>query len=211
MSVFKNSTDNPVSHALIVDDDHAMRDSIEALLRSVGIPSKGFESAAAFLDEFRPGDAGCLLLDVRMPGMDGIELQKILKQRDIDIPVIILTAFANVRLAVRAMRNGAFDFIEKPFDDQQLIERVRQAFAVSAETEDRERTVAEARERFETLSEREREIMDMITEGYLNKQIAAKLSISQRTVENHRRRVMQKMNTKTVAELVRTIVTLESV
>ena len=194
--------DNDVT-VFIVDDDEGMRRGLEFLVRSAGYEAKCFESAPPFLEFYKPTMRGCLLLDVRMPGMSGLELQEHLQSRRIGIPVIIVTAFANVPMAVRAIQAGAFDFIEKPFEGAALLTRVRRALAqdeqIRADGEDTE----EACRRLALLTPREREVMNLVVDGMLNKQVAADLGISMKTVETHRARVMDKMGVQSLAELVR--------
>lgn len=187
----------------IVDDDIAMRESLEFLLGSVSVPVRTFASAKDFLSTYREGERGCLLLDVRMPGLGGLDLQEILQQRGDPLPVIIMTGHADVPMAVRAMRAGALDFIEKPFDEDALLRRVRQALATEVRVEGEDDGSSQTREKYETLTPREREVMGLVLEGLLNKQAAAKLGISPKTVEQHRARVMEKMQAEHLAELVR--------
>jgi RNA polymerase sigma factor (sigma-70 family) len=187
----------------VVDDDDAMRESLEFLLESVGIEARSFESALEFLEFYRPEMGGCLLLDVRIPGMGGLELQEKLRERGCRIPVIIMTAYADVPMAVRAMRAGAVDFIEKPFNDQQLLDRVHQALEHEIRIRREQREKAPLRSRFEQLTPREREILELVVEGHLNKQIASQLGLSIKTVEQHRARVMAKTGSGSLAELVR--------
>jgi len=187
----------------VVDDDDGMRRGMEFLIDSAGYPVRAFDSAKAFLDAYRPGTKGCLLLDVRMPGMSGLELQQHLRAERIGIPVIIVTAFANVPMAVQAIKAGAFDFIEKPFEGSELLARVRRALALAERADTDERRAGEIRSRLAALTPREREVMELVVAGRLNKQIAGELGISMKTVENHRARVMEKMNAESLAELVR--------
>lgn len=187
----------------VVDDDDGMRRGLEFLLASAGYQARAFSSAQAFLDAWRPGTRGCLLLDVRMPGMSGLELQQRLKARRIDLPVILVTAFANVPMAVRAIQAGAFDFIEKPFEGADLLERVRRALMGQRRRREDDQFLQEVCRRRETLTPREREVMDQVIAGQLNKQIAGELGISMKTVEHHRACVMDKMGAQSLAELVR--------
>lgn len=187
----------------VVDDDDGMRKGLEFLLDSAGYQAEGFDSARAFLDYYRPSMRGCLLLDVRMPGMSGLELQQHLRAERIRIPVIIVTAFANVPMAVRAIQAGAFDFIEKPFEGADLLERIGRALAREQEQRQDEGFRREVERRLASLTPREREVMDLVVAGRLNKQIAGDLGISMKTVENHRARVMDKMQAESLAELVR--------
>ncbi len=199
----------PTTHVVyVIDDDDAMRQGMQFLLRSAGLSARCFASGAEFLDSIDPHARGCILLDVRMPGMSGLELQEELRRRKVRLPVILVTGHGNVPMAVRAMRSGAFDFIEKPFEGPVLLDRVRSAIAADAEArvdDDRER---ELRKRIERLTPREREVMALVVEGMLNKQIAAELNISMKTVENHRAHVMEKLGAQSLADLVRMAVAL---
>ena len=187
----------------VVDDDAAVRDSLECLIGSVGRRVETFASADAFLRHFDPSMKGVILLDVRMPGMSGMQLHQHLGQAGITLPVIILTAHADVPMAVRAMRAGVFDFIEKPCNEQVLLERIGKALETAAEHAAESEVVREARERLDALSPREREVMELVVAGHLNKQIAMMLGVSERTVEVHRSRVMSKMRAESLPDLVR--------
>lgn len=187
----------------VVDDDEAMRDSLVFLFKSVGRQVRPFDSAEAFLEVADENMRGCAVLDVRMPGMSGLELQQQLAQRRVPLPVILLTGHADVPMAVRAMRIGAFDFIEKPCNDQLLLDRVSQAITHDREHRSQHAVDRDIADRLEELSPREREVMDLVVAGKLNKQIAADLGISIKTVEVHRARVMEKMQAGGLAELVR--------
>ena len=202
-TVRRNGADKDAPVIFVVDDDDGMRRGLEFLLASAGYRSAGFDSAQAFLDYYRPGMPGCLLLDVRMPGMSGLELQQRMRAERILIPVIIVTAFANVPMAVRAIQAGAFDFIEKPFEGADLLERIRRALAQEHAQRGDECSRREVERRLASLTPREREVMDLVVVGKLNKQIARDLGISMKTVENHRARVMEKMQAESLAELVR--------
>ncbi len=190
----------------VVDDDQAMRDGLEFLIRAAGYEARTFDSAQAFLDACDPTMRGCLLLDVRMPGMSGLELQEQLQQHQITLPVIIVTAYANVPMAVRAMQGGAFDFIEKPFDDTVLINRIRTALSLESQRAADKAELRKIRRRIEELTPRENEVMGLVVDGLLNKQIAAKLGVSMKTVEIHRSRVMTKMRAESLAHLVRMVI-----
>jgi two-component system response regulator FixJ len=187
----------------VVDDDEAMRSSLQWLIESMGMRVETFDSATAFLDAFVPGRAGCLLLDVRMPGMSGLELQAYLARREQHIPVIIITGHGDVSMAVKAMKNGAVDFIEKPFDDEALIVSIRNAL----QHDEKQRALwaqrSDLKARKAELTPREHEVMDMVTDGKSNKEIALALGVSAKTVEVHRARVMDKMRADSLAELVR--------
>ena len=193
----------PTQTVFVVDDDEGMRKGLRFLLESTGYDVETLESAREFLDVYRPSMRGCVLLDVRMPGMSGLELQEHLRSKNITIPVIIVTAHANVPMAVEAMHNGAFDFIEKPFEGSVLLGRVRQAMAHDAthRVEGRRRRITH--KRLNSLTPREYQVLSLVIDGLLNKQIAAKLGISMKTVENHRAKVMEKMKAESLAQLVR--------
>ncbi len=187
----------------VVDDDQAMRNSLKWLIESVSMQVETFESANAFIQSYYPGRSGCLLLDVRMPGMSGLELQEYLRVNQIAIPVIIITGHGDVPMAVRAMKAGAVDFIEKPFNDELLLESIRQAMALDARQRDIQAQRAEIATRLARLTPREHEVMVMVTNGQANKEIANALGVSSKTVEAHRARVMEKMEADSLAELVR--------
>jgi FixJ family two-component response regulator len=187
----------------IVDDDEAMRNSLRWLIESVGRTVETYESARAFLDNHYPGRSGCLLLDVRMPGMSGLELQSQLESHDIRLPVIILTGHGDVGMAVKAMKAGALDFIEKPFDDELLLAAIEKALTEDAEKREERASRAEILARMSQLTKRESQVMEMVTNGKSNKEIAAELNVSAKTVEAHRAHVMEKMEAGSLAELVR--------
>lgn len=187
----------------IVDDDQAIRSSLQWLIESVGLNVECFSSAEAFLDSYYPGRSGCLLLDVRMPGMSGLELQEYLQQQDIRIPVIIITGHGDVPMAVRAMKSGATDFIDKPFNDELLLDSIRNALSQDEHQRDKQSKLAELAVRLSHLTPREKEVMDMVTLGQSNKEIANTLGVSAKTVEAHRAKVMEKMEANSLAELVR--------
>ncbi len=187
----------------IVDDDDGMRRGLEFLLKQAGHQVCALDSAQAFLDTYQPQMRGCVLLDVRMPGMSGLELQEHLAAERVKVPVIILTAYADVPMAVRAMHAGVFDFFEKPFDRHRLIDRVRQAIDKDTRSHYEDEKLESIETCIQRLSPREREVMELVVTGALNKEIADMLGISIKTVENHRARVMQKMEAEYVADLVR--------
>jgi two-component system response regulator FixJ len=194
----------------IVDDDRAVRDSLSLLLKSVGINNDAYESATAFLEVFQPNRIGCLVADIRMPGMSGLELQRELNARKIAIPIIFITGHGDVPMAVNAMKDGAVDFLTKPFREQDLLDRVKAALSgAQAEFGDQQKQ-RDVRERYESLTPRETEVMDLVAQGLANKVIAMDLGVSQRTVELHRARVMQKMAVRSLAELVRQAEMLKS-
>ncbi len=187
----------------VVDDDEEVRESIRWLLESVGLAVQTFASAQAFLDAYNPDQPGCVVLDVRMPEVSGLELQKKLLARGIEIPTIIVSAYGSVAVAVDAMKHGAVDFIEKPFSDQALLDRIQQAIDKDRQQRRRKAQQARAAARIDVLTAREREVMDLVVGGKATKQIAVDLAISTKTVEAHRAHIMQKMAADSIAELVR--------
>ena len=192
----------------VVDDDEAMRNSLRWLIESVGHSVETYESAQAFLENHYPGRSGCLLLDVRMPGMSGLELQSQLESHDIRLPVVILTGHGDVGMAVKAMKAGALDFIEKPFDDELLLKTIEKALSEDVEKREQRASQAEILARMGQLTKRENQVMEMVTNGKSNKEIAAELNVSAKTVEAHRAHVMEKMQAGSLAELVRMAMTV---
>lgn len=193
----------------VVDDDPAMCSSLRWLLQSVGLSVETYATAEEFLAAYDPQRAGCLILDVRMPGMSGLNLQEELAARDIILPIIVITAYAEVPTAIRALKSGAVDFLEKPFSDEILLERVREAIETDREARKIRLERAAVAARFDLLTPREREVMALVTEGKANKVIAAELGLSPKTVEVHRAAVMDKMQADSVADLVRLAIALE--
>ena len=198
---------NSQTSVFVVDDDQAMRNSLKWLIESVGMKVETFASADEFIHNYYPGRAGCLLLDVRMPGMSGLELQEHFLEHQINIPIIIITGHGDVPMAVRAMKSGAVDFIEKPFNDELLLESIRTALNYDHQLRTAQSERAEIAARLAQLTPREHEVMEMVTEGRANKEIANKLGVSAKTVEAHRARVMEKMEARSLAELVKMAVT----
>jgi len=194
----------PIVH--VVDDDSGFRDSLRSLLESDGMSVQTYADADEFLKRYIPNLPGCLLLDVRMPGMSGLQLQGELQKRQIDIPVVFVTAHGDVAMAVTAVRRGALDFIEKPFDDEALIGLVRDALEKDRETRKETERRTSAGARFASLSAREVEVLDRVVEGKRNRIIAEELGITEKTVEFHRKRIMGKLQAKNVAELVNLVV-----
>jgi RNA polymerase sigma factor (sigma-70 family) len=195
---------SPEPLVYIVDDEASIRDSLAMLLRSVGLQSSAFADARAFLAAYEARAHCCLIADVRMPGMSGLELQDALRARGSALPVIIITGHGDIAMAVRAMKAGAADFIEKPFHDQTLLDAVHRALersAASVLTEESDSTVLQSR--LATLTPREREVLELVVEGRPNKVVATRLGLSTRTVEVHRAKVMEKMSARSLAELVR--------
>jgi two-component system response regulator FixJ len=189
----------------VVDDDNAVRDALRFLLRSVGLTVETFASATEFLEAYRDDRPGCLVLDIRMPGMTGLELQDKLMERRSILPIIFITGHGDVPMAVEAMQAGAMDFIQKPFRDQDLLDRIHQAIDKDAKTRQSLGELAAIRARLASLTPREREVMDLVVHGKANKVIAGDLDLSQRTVEIHRARVMEKMEASSLAHLVRMV------
>lgn len=189
--------------AYIVDDDSAIRESIDLLLKPWKIQTRTYPSAAPFLKEYTPNAAECLIADVRMPGISGLELQERLRRRGYTIPVIMVTAHADVPMAVRAMKAGALDFIEKPWNASRLLQRIRDALEMAAEAYDRRLRQETMTARMTLLSDREREVLRRVVSGRYNKVIAAELRVSVSTVEAHRRNIMRKLRANSLYELVR--------
>ncbi|UCC75256.1 MAG: response regulator transcription factor [Gemmatimonadota bacterium] len=189
----------------VVDDDPAVLDSVQLLLRSVGLDAETFSSAREFLDAYDPERPGCLVLDIRMPGMSGLELQARLDSMGSTLPIVFVTAHGDVPMAVQAVKSGAIDFIEKPFCDQELIDRTQQAIEENARIREQLANRKEIAERIASLTPRERQVMELVIAGNTNKLIAHDLGISQRTVEIHRARVMDKLQAESVSELVQMV------
>ncbi|MEJ0040050.1 MAG: response regulator transcription factor [Gammaproteobacteria bacterium] len=193
-----------------MDDDEAVRSSTRLLLKSVGLPAVTYSSAQEFLDNYDSQQPGCVVLDVRMPGMSGLELQQFLNLRGAVIPVIFITGHGDIPMAVEAMQQGAFDFLQKPFRDQDLLDRVQRALEKDRGNRAQLREKNRIQERRDSLTPREREILDLMTRGKPNKVMAADLGVSQRTVEIHRARVMEKMGASSLAQLVRMVMDLDA-
>ncbi len=193
----------------VVDDDEGVRSSLRLLLKSVGIAAQTAPSAPDFLAHYESDQPGCLVLDVRMPGMSGLELQEQLNLRGAMIPVIFITGHGDIPMAVEAMQQGAFDFLQKPFRDQDLLDRVQKALEKDAQNREQLKQRDQIRTRYESLTPREREVLELVTQGKPNKVMAGDLGVSQRTVEIHRARVMEKMAANSLAQLVRMMMDLE--
>ncbi|MDX1597762.1 MAG: response regulator FixJ [Marinobacter sp.] len=193
----------------VVEDDEAVRDSLELLLKSDGKPVKTYENATAFLRDYSEKMAGCIVLDIRMPGMDGMELQKKLNDKHSILPIIFVTGHGDVPMAVDAMKEGAVDFIQKPYREEALLEKIEAALEQDLEQRKSLDEKQEIIKRIKSLTPREHEIMDRMIEGQANKVIAIELEISQRTVEIHRSRVMHKMGTHSLAHLVRMVLSVK--
>jgi len=186
----------------VVDDDAAVRDSIQELVESVGLRAEGYDSALAFLDAFRPKRPGCLVLDVRMAEMSGLVLQERLNELEARIPVIVLTGHGDVPMAVQAMRNGAMDFIQKPYREQALLDSINAALALDIDARRSTGAANDIEQRLSTLTDREREVLGQILSGSTSKEIARELSVSPRTVEAHRKNLLRKLGTGSVKELM---------
>ena len=186
----------------LVDDDDAVRDALELLLDSVGLRTAAYPSAAAFLEHYDPGRPGCLVLDIRMPAMSGMELQAALAEKSVNIPIIFLSGHGNVSMSAKAFRSGAVDFLEKPFDENVLLERIHEAIRLDRSNRESTARRAAALTRLASLTRREHEVMLLIVTGHANKEIATKLDLSTRTVETHRGRIMEKTAAQSLTELM---------
>ena len=196
-------TPQQVPTVFIVDDDPSIRFAMQALMDSVNLPHEIFASADEFLEKVAEQRPGCLVLDIRMPGLGGLELQQELLSRGNTVPIIFITGHGDVPMAVEAMQKGAVDFIQKPFRDQDLLDRIREALTTDKERREEQQKHAEVAERLARLTNREREVFDLVVTGKPNKVIAYELGVSQRTVEIHRARVMEKMQARSLADLVK--------
>src|SRR6201998_3651138 len=199
----KVSPKNSVPIVFVVDDDISVRESLELLIRNEGWWVKTFASAQEFLDSPRPGLSCCLVLDVSLPGLDGLELQKRIALERTDIPIIFITGYGDVPKTVQAMKAGAVEFLTKPFDDEVLLTAIQQALARSRLALAQDAEMQELRNRYASLTPREREVMALVVSGLLNKQVGGELGISEITVKAHRGQVMQKMKANSVADLVK--------
>jgi two-component system, LuxR family, response regulator FixJ len=200
-------TDGPT--VFIVDDDQDMLDAMTVMAETIGLKAETFSSAQDFLNRYHPGRPGCLVLDIRMPGMNGLTLQRTLQERDIELPIIVMSGHADIPLVVHAMKAGAVDFFEKPFLEQELLDRIQQAFELDARMRERKLKRRDSAERLATLTPREREVLTRLIDGKAGKQIAAEMGISYKTMEKFRYRVMHKMKADSIAELVLLAVKLD--
>ena len=198
--------DAPV--VFIVDDDASVRRSIQDLLASVSLQSKSFATPQEFLDRKDAECSGCLVLDVRLPGMSGLDFQRRLAESGVNIPIIFITGHGDVPMSVQAMKSGAVEFLTKPFRPQELLDAVQQALDQDRKLREKRREKAEMRNRYESLTAREREVMELVVSGLLNKQIAMKLGIGEHTVKIHRGHVMEKMKADSLPALIMMSVTL---
>lgn len=187
----------------VIDDDESIRESLKSLIRSVGLKVQTFASAHEFLRSERPDVAACLILDVRMPGLSGLDLQRDLSEANIHIPIIFITGHGDIPMSVRAMKAGAVEFLTKPFRDQDLLDAIQQALDRDRRARSQQADNADLRHRYESLTPRETEVFALVVKGLLNKQIALQLGTSEITVKLHRRQVMEKMRSDSLADLVR--------
>jgi FixJ family two-component response regulator len=187
----------------IIDDDESLREGLKRLFRSVGLRSEGYPSGREFLESNIPDIPSCILLDVRMPGLSGLDFQAELNNADIHVPVVFMTGHGDIPMTVRAMKAGAVEFLTKPFRDQEILDAVQLSLKKDRERIENEKIAKGLKARFESLTSREREIMVLVTAGLMNKQIAAEIGLSDITVKVHRGNVMRKMNAKSLADLVR--------
>ena len=195
---------------VVIDDDPSIRSSLKFLLSTVGLQAATFDSADGFLHTKFPDVPSCLVLDVRLPGLSGLDFQRELAARNICIPIIFLTGHGDIPMSVRAMKAGAIEFLTKPFRDQDLLDAVRVALDRDRKRREQETQMADFRHRFDSLTHREQEVVSMVVAGMLNKQIAAELGTAENTVKVHRSRAMEKMHAQSVPELVKMIDKLES-
>ncbi len=193
----------------LVDDDEAVRDSLGLLMKSVGLTSRSFASATEFLAEYDSDRPGCLVLDIRMPGMSGMELQQKLIEMRAILPIIFITGHGDIPMAVEAMQRGAVDFIPKPFRDNELLDRINKALEDDRQNRDTLLEREDVEKRIAKLTPREKQVLELVVQGKANKVIAGDLEVSQRTVEIHRARMMEKMQSRSVAHLVRMVMQVQ--
>ena len=193
----------PQSTVHVVDDDASVRSALSRLFRSAGHPARTFDTARAYLEKCSPGDSGCVVLDIKMPGMDGLTLQERMSERGLDIPIVFISGHADVASSVRAMKQGAVDFLEKPFDHQDLLEAVDRAIELDSALRKQREGRAQTLSGLESLTAREYQVMTHVIAGTLNKVIARELEVTEKTVKVHRGRVMKKMGARSLADLAR--------
>jgi len=194
----------------VIDDDPSVRSTLKFLIGTVGLDAESFASTDDFLDRKLPDAPSCLVLDVRLRGLSGLEFQGVLAARNIRIPIIFITGYGDIPMSVRAMKSGAVEFLTKPFRDQDLLEAIRIALDRDRARREQKREISEIQERFSSLSAREQEVVSMVVAGKLNKQIAGELGTAENTVKVHRSRAMEKMNAESLADLVRMLEKLKS-
>jgi len=199
-----------MSVVFVIDDDPSVRSTLKFLIGTVGLDVETFASTDSFLQRKLPDVPSCLVLDVRLPGLSGLDFQRVLMARNIRIPIIFMTGYGDIQMGVRAMKSGAVEFLTKPFRDQDLLDAVRIALERDQDRRERERDIGELQERFSSLSAREQEVACMVVAGKLNKQIAGELGTAENTVKVHRSRAMEKMNAQSLADLVRMLEKLKS-
>lgn len=195
------SEDKPI--VFVIDDDRSIREALQGLLRSVGLTVQAFASTQDFLQSARPDAPGCLVLDIRLPGLSGLDFQRELAKSSNPLPIIFITGHGDIPMSVRAIKAGAIEFLTKPFRDQELLDAVQHGIEQDRVQRTQAMAVADLRERFEALTSRERQVMELVVTGRPNKQLAAELDVSEITVKVHRSNVMRKMQAKSLAELVR--------
>jgi len=194
----------------VVDDDEAMCKSMKFLITSVGLDAVIFNSSKEFIDTFDDEKASCVLLDIRMPEYSGLEIQEILNERGVKIPIIFITSHKDIHVAVKAMKAGALDFLTKPFSEQQLLDMIHKAIQLNAKWRESQKDIQSIKKSIALLSKREKEVLELVVQGKMNKVMSADLGISSKTVELHRAKIMKKMEARSLAELVRMVVTYKA-